>query len=121
MENLEIRRSTGAGSNTTILRLAGPLTLATLFDFQTAVRQPELKNVILDLSGVPYIDSGGLGVILSAWAHGQRSQSKFALAGVCERVKTLLDMTKVDSMLPQFATVEDAERNFGDNAAAAPR
>jgi len=120
MENVEIRRTAGAGE-TTILRIHGPLTMATLFDFQSAVRQPDIKNTILDLAEVPYIDSAGLGVILSHWAHTQRVGHKFALAGIGERVRTLLDVTKVSGMLPSFATVEDAERNFADNAAAASR
>lgn len=117
MENLEVRRAGTAG--TTILHLAGPLTMATLFDFQNAVRQPDIKNAILDLTHVPYIDSAGLGVILSAWAHSQRTGHQFALAGVSDRVRVLFNMTKVDSMLPQFATVEDAERKFAGNATAA--
>ena len=119
MENLEIRRTAGAGGETTILRIHGPLTLATLFDFQNAVRQPDLKNTILDLTEVPYIDSAGLGVILSAWAHSQRIGCKFALAGIRERIETLLDITKIKAMLPSFATVEEAERNFNSNNAAA--
>jgi len=117
MEKLEVRRSAGTG-DTTILQMQGPLTMATLFDFQTAVRQPDLKNLILDLTGVPYIDSAGLGVILSAWAHSQRTGTKFAVAGVSDRVRVLLDMTKVESMLPQFATAEEADRSFKGAAAS---
>ncbi len=92
--------------------------MATLFDFQSAVRQPDLKNLILDLTGVPYIDSAGLGVILSAWAHSQRTGTKFAVTGVSDRVRVLLDMTKVDSMLPQFATAAEADRSFKGAAAS---
>jgi len=117
MENLEVRRSAGTG-DTTILQLQGPLTMATLFDFQKAVRQPDLKNLILDLSGVPYIDSAGLGVILSAWAHSQRTGSKFAVTNVSDRVRVMLNMTRVDSMLPQFRTPEEAERSFNATAAS---
>ena len=76
------------------------------------------ENLILDLTGVPYIDSAGLGVILSAWAHSQRTGTKFAVAGVSDRVRVLLDMTKVESMLPQFATAEEADRSFKGAAAS---
>jgi anti-anti-sigma factor len=119
MENLEIRRIPGNGSDVSILRIQGPLTLATLFDFQNAVRQPDLRNTILDLTEVPYIDSAGLGVILSHWAHTQRVGNKFAVVGVSERVKVLLDMTKVSALLPSFATAQEAERRFADTTSAA--
>ena len=119
MENLEIRRTAGVGSDVTILRIQGPLTIATLFDFQTAVRQPDIKSTIIDLTEVPYIDSAGLGVLLSHWAHTQRTGSRFAVVGIGERVKVLLDMTQVTNILPSFATAEEAERKFADNTSAA--
>ena len=114
MENLEIQRKTAGQS--TVLQLNGPLTLATLFDFQKAVREPGAGDTIIDVSGVPYIDSAGLGVILAHWSHTQRNNQKFAMVGVNDRVKVLLEITKVNSILPVFLTIEDAERRFSAGA-----
>jgi anti-sigma B factor antagonist len=116
MEKIEIVRSVGSGNETTILRIQGPLTLQTLFDFQHAIRQPDLWDTIIDLTGVPYIDSAGLGAILGHWAHTQRTGKKFAVAGICERVQVLFHLTKVDTLLPSFATVEAAEQRFSATA-----
>ena len=118
MEELQIQRTPGSASDITILTLKGPLTLSTLFDFQTALREPGLKSTIIDFSGVPYIDSAGLGVVLSHWAHTQRIGVKFAVVAMSEKVRVLLEMTKVDTVLPIFPTVADAERSFTDLAAA---
>jgi len=112
MEQLEIQRSAGKASRTTIFRLKGPLTLSTLFDFQSAIREPGLADTIIDLTGVPYIDSAGLGAILSRWAHIQRMGEKMAVAGACERVQILFRLTKVDTLIPSFATVQEAEQSF---------
>jgi anti-anti-sigma factor len=112
MEQIEIVRSEGAQSETTILRLQGPLTLQTLFDFQNAIREPGIADTIVDLTGVPYIDSAGLGVILSHWAHTQRHGQKFAVAGSCERVQVLFNLTKINTLLPCFATANEAEQSF---------
>jgi len=112
MDTLEIQRKAGTAAKTTILHLNGPLTLATLFEFQDTLRQPGLENTILDLSDVPYMDSAGLGAIMSHWAHTQRNKFKFAVAGANERVRTVFEMTKVDTVLPVVASTEDAERNF---------
>jgi anti-sigma B factor antagonist len=112
MDQLEIQRTPGSASDITIFILKGPLTMSTLFDFQTAVRQPELRSTIIDFSAVPYIDSAGLGIVLSHWAHTQRIGVKFAAAGISERVGVLLEMTGVAKLLPSYPTVADAERAF---------
>jgi anti-anti-sigma factor len=112
MDELQIQRSQGSTSDVTILTLNGPLTIQTLFDFQTAIRQPDLKSTIIDFSGVPYIESAGLGVVLSHWAHTQRIGVKFAAVAVSDRVRVLLDMTKVSTLLPMYPSAADAEQAF---------
>jgi anti-anti-sigma factor len=112
MDEIQIQRTPGSANDVTILSLTGPLTIGTLFDFQTAIRQPDLKSTIIDFTGVPYIDSAGLGIVLSHWAHTQRIGVKFAAVGISERVRVLLDMTGVTKLLPQYPTAADAERAF---------
>lgn len=119
MDEIQIERSPGSLADVSILTLKGPLTMSTLFDFQTALREPGLKSTIIDFSGVPYIDSAGLGVVLSHWAHTQRIGVKFAVVAMSEKVRVLLAMTKVDTLLPIFPTVADAERSFSNAASAA--
>ncbi len=119
MDELKIEQSAGAGDSVTILKLEGPLTISTLFDFQAAVRQPGLKSTIIDFSGVPYIDSAGLGLVLSHWAHTQRIGVKFAAVSISERVRVLLDMTKVSTLLPMFPTAADAEKAFASSSSVA--
>ena len=112
MDELQIERTHGSSAGVTILSLTGPLTMSTLFDFQTAARQPDVKDTIVDFSNVPYIDSAGLGVVLSHWAHTQRVGAKFAAVAISERVRVLLEMTRVSTLLPMYATVAEAEQAF---------
>lgn len=112
MEQLEIESTPGSTGKATILHLKGPLTLSTLFEFQSKAREPGLKSVVIDLTDVPYIDSAGLGSILSHWAHTQRTGDKFAVCGACDRVKVLFQLTKVDSLIPGFETAAEAENSF---------
>jgi anti-sigma B factor antagonist len=112
MDQLQIERKPGSTSDVAILTLTGPLTIGTLFDFQTALRAPDLKSTIIDFAGVPYIDSAGLGVVLSHWAHTQRIGVKFAVVAMSEKVRVLLEMTGVSKLLPIFPTAADAERAF---------
>ena len=63
----------------------------------------------MDMSKVPYMDSAGLGVIMNYYVAAQGGGRTFLLAGVNERVRALLEMTKVDSVLKIFPTLEAAE------------
>jgi anti-anti-sigma factor len=119
MEQLEVVRQTGVTGSSSILRLKGPLTLTTLPVLQDIFQEIGGVDTIVDVSQVPYIDSAGLGTILSQWAHTQRTSHKFALTGVNPRIGVLLEITKVNTILPMFLTIEDADRNFTGTAASA--
>jgi anti-sigma B factor antagonist len=112
MDQLDIERVPGSYADVTVFRLKGPFTLSTLFQFQATLREPSLKSVIIDLSGVPYMDSASLGVLLSHWAHTQRAGIRYALVGITPRVRTIFEITHTDTVLPIFATQEDAEKVF---------
>ncbi len=112
MERIDIRRLEGTATTTTVLELKGPLTISTLFDFQDVVRQPDLGNVIVDLTEVPYIDSAGLGALLGYWAHTQRTGQNFALSGVSKRVQVLFEMTRTRTIIPLFSTPAEAQSSF---------
>jgi anti-sigma B factor antagonist len=120
MDELQIERIPGSASDVTILKLKGPLTMSTLFDFQAALRQPDLKSTIIDFTDVPYIDSAGLGVVLSHWAHTQRIGAKFAAVAISERVRVLLEMTRVSTLLPMHPSVAEAETAFGSATNSSP-
>jgi anti-sigma B factor antagonist len=121
MEKIEVVSTPADLSGITVISVDGPLTLNTLFDFQTAIRQPGLGDTIIDVTNVPYIDSAGLGAILGHWAHTQRTGKKFALSGVNERVRVLLDLTKVSTLLPSFPAAEDARQNLAGSFGLASR
>ncbi len=118
MSEFEIRIVEGA-EGTRILKLEGPLTLKTLFEFQDLVRKLVPAGLILDLSGVPYMDSAGLGSVLGAYASCQRQGRRFALANVSPRILTLLQVTHVDTILPRYESVEAAQADLEGKAESA--
>lgn len=109
-DRIQIIASDGTTNEQRILTLRGPLTIQTIFDFQTAIRAEQSSVVIVDLSGVPYMDSAGLGAIVGGYVSAQRSNRKLVLAGMNERVKALISMTHVSRIFPSYDTVADAER-----------
>ncbi len=92
-----------------MLCLRGPLTMENVLPFQNAIRREEQQeSVILDLSEVPYIDSSGLGSLVSAYISRQKAGRRVALSGVNERVFRLFEVTKTESLFLMFATLDDA-------------
>jgi anti-sigma B factor antagonist len=108
-ENIQIVSSNGTIAGQKILHLKGPLTIHTVFEFQDAVRKEEPPALIVDFSGVPYIDSAGLGALVGAYIGAQRATRKIAFSGMNPQVKALIDMTHVAKIFPTFDTVQDAE------------
>src|SRR5580700_7882907 len=92
MDTMVVEREPSKVPNVEVFRLIGPFVLGTMFDFQASLRDPAVKGVIIDLSGVPYIDSAGLGVLLGQWSHTQRGGYKYALVGMSPRVHTIFEL-----------------------------
>lgn len=103
-------------SGAIIFKLTGPLTIQTLFDFQHLVRQETTRAIILDLSNVAYMDSAGLGCLVSAFTSCQRTGRGFAITGVAERIRTLFAVTRVEGLLPCFESVQAAEAAITNRA-----
>jgi anti-anti-sigma factor len=96
-------------SGARVLKLTGPLTIRTLFDFQAVSRQAPTKPTIVDLTAVPYMDSAGLGCVVSVFTSCQNRGLAFAVCGLSSRLETLFDVTHVSTLLPTYPTLEAAE------------
>jgi anti-sigma B factor antagonist len=98
----------GKSEGTRILRLTGPVTLQNFFALQDTLKQ-HAPVTIFDLSGVPYMDSAGMGAIINYYVSAQRRSEKVVAAGTNYRVLELFKLTKVDSLIPLAETVDKAE------------
>src|SRR5438552_9596151 len=92
-----------------VLMLRGPLTAVNGPVFQNAMRREEpAHTVILDLSDVPYVDSAGLGLLVTAYVSRQKSGRRMVLSGINSRVQRLFDITRVASLFLIFSSPEEA-------------
>jgi anti-sigma B factor antagonist len=108
-ENLQLSVSNGTRDGVRILTAKGPLTIHTVFNFQEAVRGDPAPTMIIDFTGVPYVDSAGLGAMVAAHVGAQRAMHKLAFAGLTPQVKALTEMTHVSQLFKSYPTVKDAE------------
>jgi len=84
----------------TIVRGTGKITAATTEHFQSTIRGiiPGTKRIVLDLTGVEYIDSSGLGALVSVYMAAGRAQCELEVANPKPRVRDLLNITKLSSI-----------------------
>lgn len=111
-DSLTYSSTAGQHEGTTILKIVGPLKLATMFTFQVEFRAMNPKVLIVDLSDSPYMDSAGLGVLMNYYVAAQADGRQLLLACVNERIASLLELTKVDGILKSYPTVEAAEASL---------
>ena len=89
---------------TAVITLEGNMTLGTslkVADSQIngAIADGVIRMVI-DLTGVDYVDSAGLGLLVFTYGTLNEKSGALRICGVGPRVLALLKMTKTDSFLP---------------------
>lgn len=107
-EPLTIDDQPGPQHGQRVLRLAGPLVISNLFDFQAKVRADDSRQLILDFSSVPYVDSAGIGALVGAYVTHQKDGRSLALVGVSDRVHSALKVTRVAQFFKFYDSVAAA-------------
>ncbi|HEY4008868.1 MAG TPA: STAS domain-containing protein [Acidobacteriaceae bacterium] len=106
-----------ASPGVAVVRFTGALTLGTSLhtadsQIQKAINQGA-PNIILDMAGVPYMDSAGLGALVQASGLARQHGGELRLSGVSERVAELIRMTRTESLLPMDADVDASLKALG--------
>ncbi len=76
------------------------------------------KRIVLNLSGVTYIDSGGLGTLVALYTTARNSGGSIKLANLTPRVDDLLQVTKLVTVFDVYDSEEKAIESFQEGAAA---
>ena len=109
-EPLVIEDVPGPRDGQRMLRLTGPLTMSTLYDFQSRVRTNTSRVLLLDFTNVPYVDSAGIGVMVGAYVSHQKDGRNLYLIGVNERVQNALKVTHVEKFFHFVDSLTAAEQ-----------
>lgn len=78
----------------------------------------ENRNLVLNLGGINYIDSGGLGTLVALYTSANSAGGSIKLANLTQRVGDLLQVTKLLTVFEVFENEEDAARSFRKGVAA---
>ncbi len=108
--------------NVAIIDLSGRLTLGepagALRDLLKELISKQQTNILLNLAGVSYIDSSGLGELVGGFATVGNRGGRLKLENVQQRVHELMQLTKLYSVFDVFTDEAEAIRSFHPRAAA---
>ncbi|MFH1861567.1 MAG: STAS domain-containing protein [bacterium] len=86
---------------------------ATLFaDTLKAEIGKGFKSFIFDLSGVDWMNSSGLGILIAGFTTIKNAGGDLKLARVTEKIQSLFMITKLVTIFESFETVEEAIQAF---------
>jgi len=70
------------------------------------------RNVIADLEQVNWMNSSGLGILISALTTIRNAGGDLRIAATTEKIKNLLTITKLTNLFSLYDTVEEAIKSF---------
>jgi anti-sigma B factor antagonist len=101
----------------TILDLDGKLTLGEdsvlLRTTVRALLTADHKSIVLNLNDVGYVDSSGLGELISAFTTAEKQDATLKLLNLTHRIQGLLQMTKLLTVFETFDSEDAAVASFG--------
>lgn len=112
MSNSELKVKLRTVENATILAPIGEIDLSqspALREHIADAQEGRPRTLIIDLGGVPYMDSSGVATLLEALRAAQKHGGRLILCSLQDRVRSILEITRLDAV---FTIVESAEKGL---------
>jgi len=90
----------------------GPETEVLRHRFQDAVDAGH-KRIVLNLAGVDYVDSAGLGALVAGSASIRKFGGDLKLANLTDRIRGLIQITRLSTLFEVYDSLEKARSSFG--------
>jgi anti-sigma B factor antagonist len=81
-------------------------------DEVTTVVDGGFKKVILDLSGVPWINSTGLGILITGYHSIKAAEGVLKICAVKERVLSIFYISQLENIFDVYETRDEALASF---------
>ena len=72
------------------------------------------KNIVMDFSDVPWMNSQGVAMIIWAVTTTKNAEGSIVFSGFSESVERVLNITKLDKILIRYANVDEALNSFSN-------
>jgi len=110
------------------IRQAGPISLVdvsgrltffevgALRDSISRLLKPGRKNIVLNLSGLQYLDSSGIGELAKIYVSVVKVDGQLKVVGLSPKVEEILKISQLYQVFPEFPTEEAALRSFPESS-----
>ncbi|HYL61284.1 MAG TPA: STAS domain-containing protein [Candidatus Methylomirabilis sp.] len=105
---LDLEKLPASSGNSLVTRLTGKLALETVHNFIEIMRPEPPAHLILDMSGVSFLDSAGVGALVSIFVSRRNAGKTLALAELTPQGNAVLQVAGLANLLPTYPTVESA-------------
>ncbi len=74
--------------------------------------EEDKKNIVIDLASVKFMNSSGLGMLISGFTTVKNNGGSMKLANATEKIESLLVITKLITIFEHFESVDEAVKSF---------
>jgi anti-sigma B factor antagonist len=100
-----------ASANTSIIEIIGQVTASAenkLMDAYTTASKPETRAIILDFSRLDYLNSSGIGLLVTMLIRTQRQKQTLLACGLTDHYVEIFQLTRLNEAIGIFNTLDDA-------------
>jgi anti-sigma B factor antagonist len=101
--------ATEARGDAVIVRPSGDVDLAGSPTLRVELRKVQGSTparLVIDLAGVPYMDSSGVATLVEAMQVARRSSTRLVLCGLQDKVRSIFEIARLDTV---FTIVSDTD------------
>lgn len=94
-----------------LVDVTGQLVVGNRQEFKQAILdqvEQDARLVIVDFTNASYIDSSGLGALVSLAKRVRDVDGDLRLVGLNDDMRSLFELTRLDALFPLFASKDDA-------------
>ena len=100
-----------AGATTSIVDISGDITAAcedVLMDAYTRAVGEDTRAVVLNFSGLEYMNSGGIGLLVTLLVRANRAKQKLLAFGLNEHYRQIFELTRLDEAIGIYGSEAEA-------------
>jgi len=102
-----------------LLDVSGRLTsfeVSALSDSISRLLKQGRKNIVLNLSGLQYLDSSGIGELARVYVSVVKVNGQLKVVGLSPKVEEILKITQLYQVFPEFPSEAAALRSFPESS-----
>lgn len=104
-------RKAGNNNNTSIIDIQGEINAFAenvLMDAYTQATSEGAANIILNFSGLDYMNSSGIGLLVTLLIRANRQKQRLMACGLSEHYRQIFELTRLNEAIAIYLSEEDA-------------